>query len=432
MNQSVVILGSQWGDEGKGKVVDLLTRQAEAVVRFQGGNNAGHTLVIDGETTVLQLIPSGILHAHVHCFIGNGIVITPGALLKEIQLLEERGVPARQRLSISPACSLVLPSHIALDVAREKAKGFAAIGTTGRGIGLAYEDKVSRYGLRLGDLFHEKRFTEKLTETINYHNFILRDYYHADEVDLQQILTEYLSFADAFKPLIADVPDALQAYRTQGKRILFEGAQGSFLDIDHGTYPFVTSSNTTAGAVATGSGFGPRYIDYVLGVTKAYATRVGSGPFPTELFDDVRAELAKRGKEFGTNTGRARRCGWFDAAALRRSAQINSFSGLCITKLDILDVFETVRICTGYHCQGETLSEPPLISEDFEHCEPIYEDLPGWQSNTFAATSLDALPANARAYLDRLEELVGVPIHMVSTGPEREQVIMLEHPFTDS
>ncbi len=429
MNKSVVVLGSQWGDEGKGKIVDLLTLEADAVVRFQGGNNAGHTLISNGQKTVLQLIPSGILHEHVHCFIGNGVVVTPDGLLKEIDALEARGISARERLHISPACPLVLPSHIALDIAREKAKGYAAIGTTGRGIGPAYEDKVSRYGLRVGDLLNPQRFTDKLTSVLAYHNFILQQYYGVAAVDLQQTLHDYLGFAAAFEPLLADVPALLQEYRIQGKRIVFEGAQGTFLDIDQGTYPFVTSSNTTAGAVSTGSGFGPRHIDYVLGVTKAYATRVGAGPFPTELFDDVGSQIAERGKEFGSNTGRPRRCGWFDVAALRRSAQFNSFSGLCITKLDILDELPSVNLCVGYEYQGKVLRKPPLLSEDLADCKPIYLTLPGWQTSTFAVTSWSALPVNARAYLDKLAELVDVPIHMISTGPERDQIIMLQNPF---
>ena len=429
MGKTVVVLGTQWGDEGKGKIVDLLTEQAEAVVRFQGGHNAGHTLVIDGEKTVLHLIPSGILREGVVCYIGNGVVLSPEALLKEIHKLEEGGVPVRERLRISPSCPLILPYHIALDQARELARGEAKIGTTGRGIGPAYEDKVARRGLRVSDMLHPERFAEKLKEVIEYHNFALEHYYKAEPVDFQKTLDEALAMAEQIKPMIERVTDKVHEHHGKGDHILFEGAQGSLLDIDHGTYPFVTSSNTTAGGVSTGSGFGPLYLDYVLGITKAYTTRVGSGPFPTELFDEVGAHLAKQGNEFGATTGRPRRCGWFDAVALKQSVQINSVSGLCLTKLDVLDGLETIKICTGYkNAAGESITTP-VDAEEYEEITPIYEEVPGWSESTFGAKSLDALPANARAYIKRLEEVVGTPIHIVSTGPDRVETIILEQPF---
>ncbi|WP_257281565.1 MULTISPECIES: adenylosuccinate synthase [unclassified Endozoicomonas] len=429
MGKTVVVLGTQWGDEGKGKIVDLLTEQAEAVVRFQGGHNAGHTLVIDGEKTVLHLIPSGILREDVVCYIGNGVVLSPEALLKEIHKLEDSGVPVRERLRISPSCPLILPYHIALDQAREVARGKDKIGTTGRGIGPAYEDKVARRGLRVADLLHPERFARKLKEVIEYHNFALEHYYKADTVDFQKTLDEALAMGEQIKPMIERVTDKVHEHHGKGDNILFEGAQGSLLDVDHGTYPFVTSSNTTAGGVSTGSGFGPLYLDYVLGITKAYTTRVGSGPFPTELFDDVGMHLAKKGNEFGATTGRPRRCGWFDAVALRQSVQINSVSGLCLTKLDVLDGLETIRICTGYkNAQGESITTP-VDAEEYETIQPVYEEVPGWSESTFGARSLDDLPENARAYIRRLEAVVGTPIHIVSTGPDRVETIILEQPF---
>lgn len=430
MNKNVVVLGTQWGDEGKGKIVDLLTDQTDAVVRFQGGHNAGHTLVIDGEKTVLHLIPSGILRPGVLCLIGNGVVLSPEALLKEIRQLEESQVPVRERLRISPACPLILPYHVALDQAREAARGDAKIGTTGRGIGPAYEDKAARRGLRLGDLLNPQRFAEKLREVMEYHNFQLREYYRADTVDFQTVLDEALAMAEELKPLIADVTGLLHQYREQGKPLLFEGAQGSLLDIDHGTYPFVTSSNTTAGGTATGSGFGPLYLDYVLGITKAYTTRVGSGPFPTELFDEVGKHLAEKGHEFGATTGRPRRCGWFDAEALRQSVRINSVSGLCITKLDVLDGLDCVKICTGYvDAQGKPVSTPSDC-EDYAQLTPVYEECPGWQESTLGAQSIEQLPQNARDYIRRLEQLVGAPVDIISTGPDRVETIVLRHPFS--
>ena len=429
MGKNVVVIGTQWGDEGKGKIVDLLTDRVSAVVRFQGGHNAGHTLVIDGQKTVLHLIPSGILRDNVVCMIGNGVVLSPGALLEEIRMLEERGVPARERLRISEACSLILPYHVALDHARELARGKAAIGTTGRGIGPAYEDKISRRGLRFSDLFHRERFASKLGEVIDYHNFALQNYFKADPVDFQQVLDEALAMTEELAPMAADVTGLLHDYRDRGESVMFEGAQGALLDIDHGTYPFVTSSNTTGGGAATGSGMGPRYLDYILGITKAYTTRVGAGPFPTELFDEMGEHLAKRGHEFGSTTGRPRRCGWFDAVALKRAIQINSVSGLCITKLDVLDGLDTIRLCIGYRSEGRDLTAPPVGAEAFATCEPVYEEMPGWKESTVGVKNEADLPANARAYLKRIEEVVGVPIDIISTGPDRAETIVVRDPF---
>ena len=430
MGKNVVVLGTQWGDEGKGKIVDLLTDQAAAVVRFQGGHNAGHTLVIDGEKTVLHLIPSGILREGVECMIGNGVVVAPDALLREISNLEQKGVPVRERLRISSACTLILPYHVALDQAREKARGDAKIGTTGRGIGPAYEDKVARRGLRIGDLFHRERFATKLKELLEYHNFVLQHYYKEPAVDFQKTLDEALEHAEIIKPLVIDVTARLHQLRREDAYIMFEGAQGSLLDIDHGTYPYVTSSSTTAGGTATGSGFGPLYLDYILGITKAYTTRVGSGPFPTELFDEVGARLAKRGHEFGSTTGRARRCGWFDAVILRRAIEINSISGLCLTKLDVLDGLETIRICTGYRDQaGNLLVDAPTDAESYLGLQPVYEEVQGWSESTVGAKTLEELPVNARAYILRVEELVGAPIDIISTGPDRNETIVLRHPY---
>ena len=429
MGKNVVVIGTQWGDEGKGKVVDLLTDRARAVARFQGGHNAGHTLVIEGRKTVLHLIPSGVLREGVQCLIGNGVVLSPSALLEEVRMLEESGVPVRERLRLSAACPLILPYHVALDHAREKARGKAAIGTTGRGIGPAYEDKVSRRGLRLGDLFHRERFAAKLGEVIDYHNFALKNYFKCEPVDFHEVLDETLAMEDDLKPLVADIPGLLYDYHKRGESVLFEGAQGTLLDIDHGTYPYVTSSNTTAGGASTGSGMGPCYFDYVLGITKAYTTRVGSGPFPTELHDEIGELLARQGHEFGATTGRPRRCGWFDAVALRRSVQINSITGLCITKLDVLDGLDSIRLCVGYRCDGEVLQAPPVGADAYESCEPVYEEVPGWKDSTVGVKRFDELPENARAYLRRIEELVEVPIDIVSTGPDRAETITLRHPF---
>ncbi|HHM05007.1 MAG TPA: adenylosuccinate synthase [Gammaproteobacteria bacterium] len=429
MAKNIVVIGTQWGDEGKGKIVDWLTDRVGVVTRFQGGHNAGHTLVIDGEKTVLHLIPSGILRPKVSCLIGNGVVLSPHALQEEITMLEGRGVPARERLRISGACTLLLPYHVALDQAREQARGKAAIGTTGRGIGPAYEDKVARRALRLADLFHRERFAAKLGEVLDYHNFVLRHYYHAPTIDFQQTLEEALAFTELLTPLVADVPALLHQAREQGENILFEGAQGALLDVDHGTYPFVTSSNTTAGGAATGSGAGPLDLDYVLGITKAYTTRVGSGPFPTELFGELGEHLATRGHEFGSTTGRPRRCGWFDAVALRRACGINSVSGLCITKLDVLDGMDTLRVCVGYRCGDQAFAAPPVGAEALAECEAVYEDLPGWQESTVGVKTYAELPVNARAYLRRIEDIVGVPVAMISTGADRADTIVLNNPL---
>ncbi|WP_415889109.1 adenylosuccinate synthase [Neptuniibacter sp. SY11_33] len=429
MGKNVVVLGTQWGDEGKGKIVDLLTDQASAVARFQGGHNAGHTLVIDGEKTVLHLIPSGILRENVVCMIGNGVVLSPEALLKEIKGLEEADVPVRERLRLSPSCPLILPYHIAMDQAREVARGKAKIGTTGRGIGPAYEDKVARRGLRLADLLDKERFAEKLKEVIEYYNFQLVEYYKVDAVDYQTVLDEALAMGEELAPMVADVTSMLHDLRKQGKNIMFEGAQGSLLDIDHGTYPYVTSSNTTAGGTSTGSGFGPLYLDYILGITKAYTTRVGGGPFPTELHCEVGEGLAERGHEFGSTTGRARRCGWFDAVAVKHAIQINSISGLCLTKLDVLDGMEEIRICVGYKDSAGNVVASLSGSEDYEAVTPVYETMSGWAGSTVGAKSMDELPAEAVAYIKRLEELVEAPVDIISTGPDRIETIVLRNPY---
>ncbi len=429
MGKNVVILGTQWGDEGKGKIVDLLTEHVSCVARFQGGHNAGHTLVIDGEKTVLHLIPSGILRPGVQCLIGNGVVIAPDALMEEIQGLEEKDVPVRERLRLSPACPLILPTHVALDQAREKARGKQKIGTTGRGIGPAYEDKAARRGVRLGDLFHRERFARRLGEVVDYHNFILRNFYGEAPVDFQETLDSMLAVAGELRPMVGDVTAILHDTRARGGHILFEGAQGTLLDIDHGTYPFVTSSNTTAGGTATGSGFGPLYLDYVLGITKAYTTRVGSGPFPTELHDGTGERLAERGNEFGSTTGRARRCGWFDTVALTRAIQINSISGLCLTKLDVLDGMDTVQICVGYKSREGDELVSAWDADSYAELEPVYEELPGWKESTLGVQRLEDLPDNARAYIRRIEETTGAPIDIISTGADREETIILRHPF---
>ena len=431
MGRNVVVIGTQWGDEGKGKIVDLLTEEVAAVVRFQGGHNAGHTLVIDGEKTVLHVIPSGILRENVQCLIGNGVVLEPNALLTEVVALEARGVPVRDRLRISPACPLILPYHVELDLAREEARGLQKIGTTGRGIGPAYEDKAARRGLRLGDMFYWQEFAGKLSEVLEYHNFMLTQYYKKDAVDFQQTLDQCAEVAEQIKPMVCDIVPVLHDMRHAGKNILFEGAQGALLDIDLGTYPFVTSSNTTAGGTAVGSGFGPTYLDYVLGITKAYSTRVGSGPFPTELFDDVGTRLAERGHEFGSTTGRPRRCGWFDAVALRQAVQINSISGLCLTKLDVLDGLETLKICVGYEDPDGAAGTARFGSEYYSAVTPVYEELPGWQESTLGIQDINQLPANARAYIDRIEKAVGATIDIISTGPDRMETIVLTDPFDE-
>jgi adenylosuccinate synthase len=430
MGKNVVVLGTQWGDEGKGKIVDLLTDQVSLVTRFQGGHNAGHTLVIDGKKTVLHLIPSGILRKGVTCLIGNGVVLSPEALLKEIKGLEETGVEVRKNLRLSPACPLILPYHVALDQARELARGDAKIGTTGRGIGPAYEDKVARRGLRLGDLVDLQSFAVKLKEILSYHNFVLTNYFKVEAVDFDKVMADCKLWAEQLLPMMADVTELLHTARAQGESILFEGAQGSLLDIDHGTYPFVTSSNTTAGGTATGSGFGPLYLDYVLGITKAYTTRVGSGPFPTELSCEIGEYLGKKGHEFGATTGRKRRCGWFDAVAVRHANRINSVTGICLTKLDVLDGLETVKICIGYHdSKGNPIVGMPYDADGWAGIKPIYEEMPGWSESTVGAQTLEELPANARAYIKRLEVLIKAPIDIISTGPDRIETIVLRHPF---
>lgn len=431
MGKNVVVIGTQWGDEGKGKIVDLLTDKADAVVRFQGGHNAGHTLVIDGQQTVLHLIPSGILRSNVQCLIGNGVVLSPSALLKEMDELEARGVNVSSRLGLSESCTLILPYHVALDQARELARGKKAIGTTGRGIGPAYEDKISRRGLRLGEMMDQAHFSERLREVMDYHNFSLVHLFKQQAVDYQAVLDECLQQAERLRPMLVDVPGTLHQMRKQGKSVMYEGAQGALLDIDHGTYPYVTSSNTTAGGACTGTGTGPRELDYILGIVKAYTTRVGAGPFPTELFegDQDGDHMGVKGHEFGATTGRKRRCGWLDTVALKRSLAINSVTGLCITKLDVLDGLDKLKICVGYQFEGKQVDVPPVGADKFEKCEPIFIDMPGWQESTVGLKGYDDLPANAKAYLAKIEELCEVPIDIISTGPDRDETIVLRHPF---
>jgi adenylosuccinate synthase len=435
MTKNVVVIGTQWGDEGKGKIVDWLTDHAHGVVRFQGGHNAGHTLVIAGKKTVLHLIPSGILRDHVMCYIGNGVVLSPQALLKEMDELHAAGIDVYSRLKVSEACPLILPYHEAIDKAREIAKGDAKIGTTGRGIGPAYEDKVARRAIRLQDIFFRERFAAKLGEVLDYHNFVLKNYFHVATVDFQKTLDETLALGERIKPLVMDVPRALYEANKAGKGLLFEGAQGALLDIDHGTYPYVTSSNCIAGAASPGAGVGPQMLNYVLGITKAYTTRVGSGPFPTELYDAVNkndpigAGLAKRGHEFGSTTGRARRCGWFDAAALKRSIQINGVSGLCVTKLDVMDGMEVVRLGVGYRINGVESDILPVGADALQDCEAIYEEMPGWSESTLGVQKYEQLPVAARNYLERIAQVCEVPVDMVSTGPDRDETIVLRHPF---
>ncbi len=429
MGQSVVVLGAQWGDEGKGKIVDLLTEEIGAVVRFQGGHNAGHTLVINGQKTVLHLIPSGILREGALCLIGNGVVVSPAALRKEIEGLEATGVEVRSRLKISPATPLIMPYHIALDQAREKAAGGKAIGTTGRGIGPAYEDKVARRGIRVADLHYPNELAEKLRSAMDYHNFVLTNYLGAEAVDYQKTLDEALEFGEYIEPMKYDVAGLLHQLRKEGKRVLFEGAQGSLLDIDHGTYPYVTSSNTTVGGAYAGTGVGADAIDYVLGICKAYATRVGGGPFPTELDDEVGQGIRDRGAEYGATTGRPRRCGWMDIVALKQAVMINGISGLCITKLDVLDGMDKLKVCIGYQYRGKTTEYAPLDAEGWKEIEPIYLEFPGWTENTHGVTRWDELPPAARAYLRALEELSGCPLAIVSTGPDRDHTIVLQDPW---
>lgn len=429
MSKNVVVVGTQWGDEGKGKIVDWLTDHAQGVVRFQGGHNAGHTLVVNGKKTVLRLIPSGILRAGVECFIGNGVVLSPEALFKEIDELEAAGVSVTPRLKIAEACPLILPYHIALDHAREAAKGAGKIGTTGRGIGPAYEDKVARRAIRVIDLFDPARFEAKLRENLDYYNFQLTQYYKADAVDFDTVYQTTLKLAERLKPMVADVSRTLYDMNQAGKPLLFEGAQGTLLDIDHGTYPFVTSSNCVAGAAAPGAGVAPQMLSYILGIVKGYTTRVGSGPFPTEQENEIGTFLAERGNEFGSVTGRPRRCGWFDAALLKRSIQINGISGLCVTKLDVMDGLETVNLCVGYKLGDTTVDIFPVGADAVAACEPIYETMPGWKESTVGIKRWEDLPANARAYLERIEAFCGAPVAIVSTGPDREETIVRRHPF---
>ncbi len=429
MGKNVVVVGTQWGDEGKGKIVDLLTEKVAGVVRFQGGHNAGHTLIIGGEKTVLHLIPSGVLRDGVECIIGNGVVVHLPSLIGEMDELIAKGVDVDSRLRISAACPLILPSHIALDLARELSRGDDKIGTTGRGIGPAYEDKVARRGLRISDLFDAEVFATRVRASFEFHNFLLANYFKQPVIDPEPVIAEWLTMFERIRPLVADTAGHLNELRKQGKNLLFEGAQGTLLDVDHGTYPFVTSSNTTAGAAATGAGIGPADIDAVLGIVKAYTTRVGSGPFPTELFDDMGKHLASVGAEFGATTGRPRRCGWFDAVITRRAVLNSSITSLCVTKLDVLDGLDTVKICTGYRLDGEITDVPPLRVDSYQDCEPVYEAMPGWQQSTVGVTRYDDLPAEARAYLARIQEVLGVPVDLVSTGPDRDQNVIIKHPF---
>jgi adenylosuccinate synthase len=431
MGRFVVVIGTQWGDEGKGKIVDLLTERASAVARFQGGHNAGHTLVIGGKKTILSLIPSGIMRAGVQCLIGNGVVISLEALFRESQMLIDQGVPVFERLRLSPSCPLILPSHAMLDRAREQARGVNAIGTTGRGIGPAYEDKVARRAVRVADLFQRESFAAKLGEVLDYHNFALQRFFNQPAVDFQRTLDEQLSYTERLRPLLLDVTGALAKLRKAGANVLFEGAQGAMLDVDVGTYPYVTSSNTTAGGAATGTGIGPRYFDHVLGIVKAYATRVGAGPFPTELFDEYGNHLSRVGREFGSVTGRPRRCGWFDAVALRRTVVNSSVSGLCMTKLDVLDGLDSIRLCTGYRVGGVLSDEPPIFADAFADVEPVYEEMAGWQQSTAGICAYSALPPAARRYLERVQEFLDVPMDLISTGPDRDHTIVLRPPFAD-
>ncbi|MDF3943966.1 adenylosuccinate synthase [Achromobacter denitrificans] len=429
MSKNVVVIGTQWGDEGKGKIVDWLAESVQGVVRFQGGHNAGHTLWINGKKTILRLIPSGIMHPGVTCFIGNGVVLSPEALLKEIEELEAAGLDVRSRLQISEICPLILPYHVAIDKAREARKGDGKIGTTGRGIGPAYEDKVARRALRVQDLFNPQLFDEKLAEVLDYHNFVLTKYLGAEAVSANEVRDQAMALAPAIAPMVKDVSSNLFAMQQAGQRLLFEGAQGALLDVDHGTYPFVTSSNCVAGAASAGAGVGPQQLDYVLGITKAYTTRVGSGPFPTELVDEIGTRLATIGKEFGSVTGRPRRCGWFDGAALKRSVRLNGISGLCITKLDVLDGLETIQLGVGYRVNGEFRDVLPYGAHAVAEAQPVLEELPGWSESTVGITEYDKLPQAARRYLERVAEVCGVPIDLVSTGPDRNETIVLRHPL---
>ncbi len=437
MAKNVVVIGTQWGDEGKGKIVDLLTDRAKAVVRFQGGHNAGHTLVIDGKKTVLHLVPSGVLRENVLCLIGNGVVLSPSALIEEMEMLEKNGIPARDRIRLSESCPLILPYHIALDQAREIARGNKAIGTTGRGIGPCYEDKISRRGIRLGELMDAEHFAKRLKEVMDYHNFALEHYFKQPVVDYQTVLDEALAQAEILRGMIGDIPGILHEMNAKGESVMFEGAQGALLDIDHGTYPYVTSSTTTSGGAASGSGVGPADLGYICGIVKAYTTRVGAGPFPTELVYDLEKDegdqigkyLGTKGHEFGATTGRQRRCGWLDIVTLNRSLRINSVTGICITKLDVLDDLDTIKICVAYELNGKRVTTPPVGSDRLAECQPEYIDMPGWQQSTIACKKYDDLPQAARNYLKKIEELTGTPIDIISTGPDRAETIIVKHPF---
>jgi adenylosuccinate synthase len=432
MTKSVAVIGTQWGDEGKGKVVDWLTEKVKAVVRFQGGHNAGHTLYINGQKTILRLIPSGVLHPSAMCYIGNGVVVSPDALFEEVDELLQRDVPIYQQLRISAACCVIFPSHVDIDKTREAAMGNKAIGTTGRGIGPAYEDKVARRAIKLHDLINADKLKAKLETLLAHHNFILTQQYQQPAVSFDEVYSKALAWGERLKPMLTDVTTCLAAHRKNQDSILFEGAQGSFLDVDHGTYPYVTSSNTCVGSVANGAGFGPRYLDYVLGITKAYTTRVGGGPFPTELEDEIGDELARVGNEFGAVTGRPRRCGWFDAVLLRKAIQVNSLTGICLTKMDVMDGLETIKICTGYQMPDGTVADfPPIESDLYELAKPIYEEMPGWQANTKDLQKFEELPQNAKAYIERLEAILEIPIDLISTGPERESLIVVRNPFQE-
>lgn len=431
MNRSLVVIGSQWGDEGKGKIVDWLTGHAKAVVRFQGGHNAGHTLVIEGQKTVLHLIPSGILHEGVSSYIGNGVVLCLRAFFEELELLTAAGVPVVERLKLSPACTLILPSHIALDQARELQRGEEKIGTTGRGIGPAYEDKAARRGIRLADLTDANRFKALVRDLVRYHNFLLEQYYQQSPVEPEAIIEEWLGYAKRIQPMLADVSVCVKEHFSRNEKVIFEGAQGAMLDVDHGTYPYVTSSTTSAGGAASGSGVGPRDLDYVLGITKAYTTRVGGGPFPTELQDDVGAHLAKIGQEFGATTGRARRCGWLDLPALRRASINSSLSGLCMTKVDVMDELDEIKVCVAYELEGERLEIAPLGAERLALCRPIYQTFSGWKTSTLGITDYALLPDAAKRYFSFVQEALDLPIVMISTGPDRRQTIHLLDFFAD-
>jgi adenylosuccinate synthase len=434
--RNVVVVGTQWGDEGKGKLVDWLTEMAQGVVRFQGGHNAGHTLVINGVKTALHLIPSGIMRPGVKCYIGNGVVLSVTKLLEEIEGLEKAGVEVRSRLRISEACPLILPFHAALDLARETRReqgGTEKIGTTGRGIGPAYEDKIARRALRVQDLKHPERFATKLKELLDLHNFVLTQYLHSQPLDYQQVLDEALRQGEIIRPMMADVSRELNEAHLHGDNLLFEGAQGTLLDVDHGTYPYVTSSNCVAGNAAAGAGVGPGMLHYILGITKAYCTRVGGGPFPTELDwqtpGTVGYHLSTVGAEKGVTTGRSRRCGWFDAALLKRSAQVNGLSGLCITKLDVLDGLKELQLCTGYELDGQHIDILPLGADEIARCKPLYETMEGWSESTVGVTQYDKLPLNARLYLQRIQQVTGVPVDIISTSPDRDHTIMMRHPY---